>query len=315
MMKKVAERQELVSALADFCHIWRGGKPSISSDGISESVTLSTSYQGVYCGKDEVINALQQSFKGVDLVRLETSNCVTRADREQAVLSAYVHGVVRKDNRSSLFGALILLHFSMSDKVPDLCDARIQISWVKDERSFPDGWYLPTGQPWQRGDRPAVILSEMDSPWHLIPDSLLHLSDEEAIEEAWYRYAWALDQADFSLLADSFSSDASGNFVPIGHLNGRREIVSAIKAFRLPWPWMQHYGQPLAVKVSSDGQSASAYVGRIIPENTHTDDGEPIWGAHYRICMARSSIGNWLIGSSEYCPGWLTMATLSVPEA
>lgn len=73
-----------------------------------------------------------------------------------------------------------------------------------------------------------------------------------------------------------------------------------MKAFRLPWPWMQHFGKPLKVCVHPDRKSAFLIIGRVIAEKTHDSVGRKIYGAHYRVGMEKDAHNQWSICWSEY---------------
>jgi hypothetical protein len=130
---------------------------------------------------------------------------------------------------------------------------------------------------------------------------------KEQIGEVYARYAWGLDMADFGLLKSCYADDAAGNFVPIGILEGIRSIVSHLKEFRRPWPWMQHFGVPLRIDVDEANGTATMIVGRVIPQRSEEVDGKPLFGAHYVMRLLRMD-GQWKLAWSEYNPGWTTIS-------
>jgi hypothetical protein len=89
-------------------------------------------------------------------------------------------------------------------------------------------------------------------------------------------------------------------------MKGRRTLMGTLKAFRLPWPWMQHYGEPVQVEIEPDGNSAALLLGRITPGQTQTPEGKQLYGAHYRIRTVRSGEESWQISQMEYIPGWIS---------
>lgn len=196
---------------------------------------------------------------------------------------------------------------SDADALARIADLRLQIDWIDGDRTAAPAWTFPSGQRWQPGDAPAVLVSELDAPWRRVPVSTLARSDVDDIEEAWFMYAWGLDHADSALYATCFTEDASALLPPMGDLQGRRVLMAALKAFRMPWPWIQHAGEALDVELDSDGQGATLVLGRVIPGRLRGDDGKPLFGAHYRIRMARSAL-QWQIARMEYRTGWFTTA-------
>jgi hypothetical protein len=75
-------------------------------------------------------------------------------------------------------------------------------------------------------------------------------------------------------------------------------LVATLKAFRMPWPWIQHYGVPLQIDIAEDRQSASLLLGRIIPEQDKTADGESLYGAHYKIELKKKT-------ANGKCRAWI----------
>jgi hypothetical protein len=114
-----------------------------------------------------------------------------------------------------------------------------------------------------------------------------------------------MDQADFKLMASTFAGDAEGLFRPVGHLKGLDEIIGHLKEFRMPWPWMQHFVEPLYVRISPTGETATLIMGRIIPHNSHADDGKPLYGARYDLKL-RLVNGEWKFVYFEYSPLWFS---------
>ena len=68
---------------------------------------------------------------------------------------------------------------------------------------------------------------------------------------------------------------------------------------------MQHYGVPLKISLGADGKTAEMWTGRLIPGQMKNENGEWLYGAHYRIEL-RKEDGLWKFSWSEYVPGWFT---------
>lgn len=69
---------------------------------------------------------------------------------------------------------------------------------------------------------------------------------------------------------------------------------------------MALHGEPISVEIAADRRSAKLILGRIIPGQTETPDGQPIYGAHYRIDAVKSEGSDWRIRRMDYLPGWIT---------
>ncbi|MBR8256287.1 nuclear transport factor 2 family protein [Burkholderia ambifaria] len=311
-MSSATSRSQLLDTLDAFVDAW--ADPRVASVGslLDENVDLFSSHRGHVHGKDTVIERLRNEFSRSSFTRIAATNRVARADRDSAVVSAYVHGEVRpaggpRDSTVTGFGGVVVLTVETRHGEPRIREIRIQLNWTQGDTTSLLGWKLPpSDRAWKPGDAPAVIVSELDAPWHRVPESSLPVSDEQAISEAWFRYAWALDQADFVLFTAAFSEQAEAELTPMGHLKGRRELMTTLKAFRMPWPWMQHNGEPVSIEIGPDGDHATMVLGRIMPGRTSDDSGKRLYGAHYRIRLAKEHDGTWKIERMAYFPGWFS---------
>ncbi|BDB30294.1 MULTISPECIES: nuclear transport factor 2 family protein [Cupriavidus] len=310
-MSSTVTRHQLLDLLAAFCDTWAGRPSMPAEDLLADAVELFSSHRGHFRGAHDVLGALASDFPGLEAVHIAATNRVPRAYGSESMVSAYFHGEARQSAGNAeavAFGGVVILSFESQGSRARIREIRIQLHWVHGESARLTGWQLPpTDRAWQPGDPPAVVVSELDAPWHRIPVSELATSNEEAAAEAWFRYAWALDQADFVLFGQCFSEDAEAELTPMGHLKGRRELMATLKAFRLPWPWMQHYGEPLQVEIQSDGSSAALLLGRVMPGRTTTPENKPLYGAHYRIQLIKDDGETWRIGQMAYVPGWFSV--------
>ncbi|WP_175781489.1 nuclear transport factor 2 family protein [Burkholderia anthina] len=312
-MSSAISRSQLLDTLDAFVDAWADPRVASAGSLLEENVDLFSSHRGHVHGKDNVIELLRNEFSGSGFARIAATNRVARADRDSAIVSAYVHGEVRpagspRDATVTGFGGVVMLSVETRHGEPRIREIRIQLNWVQgDAASLPAWKRPPSDRAWKPGDAPAVIVSELDAPWHRVPESLLPVSDEQAIADAWFRYAWALDQADFALFAAAFSEHAEAELTPMGHLKGRRELMTTLKAFRMPWPWMQHNGEPLSIGIEPDGNHATMVLGRIMPGRTGDDTGKRLYGAHYRIGLVKEQDGTWKIERMAYFPGWFSV--------
>ncbi|MFM0557755.1 nuclear transport factor 2 family protein [Paraburkholderia sediminicola] len=311
-MSSTVSRQQLLDLLANFCDTWAGTPSMPAADLFAHDVELFSSYRGNAHGREEVLGLLRGDFAGLEAVRISATNRVPRVSSDDSVVGAYVYGQAQRasraaDGEAALFGGVLVLSFESRESRLFIRTIRFQLSWAEGVTALLAGWQLPPmNRAWRPGDQPAVVVSEMDSPWHRIPVSELPISDEDAIAEAWFRYVWALDQADFVLFEQSFSENIEAELTPMGRMKGRRTLMGTLKAFRLPWPWMQHYGVPVQVEIEPDGNSAALLLGRITPGQTQTPEGKQLYSAHYRIRTVRSGGESWQISQMEYIPGWIS---------
>lgn len=283
---------------------WSGKRhwPSFMSDNI----VYESNHQGSATGEFAVRQLFEDNFPGGMTVHVNTTNKVVRSQTQSSTIAAYFYGRTTdtrlQNNDDVNFGGMIVIN-TFSGSVERV---RVHMNWLKGNKNIVHHWHFPYERQWQPGDSVSPLISEIDAPWHAYKQAHTPLSDEDAISEAWFQYAWALDMADYSLFNGAFSDDAIADLPPMGKMKGRRMLVSTLKAFRMPWPWIQHYGVPLQIDIAEDRQSASFLLGRIIPEQDKTADGEALYGAHYKIELKKEG-SEWKMSRMDYFPGWFTV--------
>jgi hypothetical protein len=305
-------REQLLAPLEALRRTWANQSEALPSDSFAADLRYFSSHRGGAAGRQAATMLIRDDFAGWEHVEIVVTNPVAKADDRLGVVAAYLLGEGRRAGNPIGFGGMIVMESAREDdSIRDsmrVTTVRIQINWIDGERSALAGWTLPAGRHWQPGDPEAAIVSEIDAPWHRVPASSLALTDEQAVAEAWYTYAWGLDMADNALFGGCFTEDASALLPPMGDLQGRRSLAGTLKAFRMPWPSIQHYGVPLDIEVDRAGETASLVIGRLIPGQTRTAEGLPLFGAHYQIRAARVE-GCWRIRRMEYHPGWVSAAS------
>lgn len=298
-----------MAQLETFIALWSGLNDKRGTNLFTPEACYESSTFGQVTGATKVASLLKEDFTELDEIELTATNVIVRADENKAFAAAYLLGQARKFLSSrriqaAHFGGVMILEFDIKRRQPLISIARTQLTWAEGASILPPEWNLPTGKGWQPGDSPAVIVSELDSPWKRVPVSSLPSDEEALIAEVWYRYAWGLDLADFAQFAHCFTENVEAELPPMGIMQGRRILAGTLKAFRMPWPWIQHYGTPVRVSISADGETASMILGRIIPGQTELE-GEKIYGAHYRIELIKNARGYWQISRMKYYPGWI----------
>ena len=303
-MKSIATRDQLLRALDAVAAVLQGETPDLPADLFAYDIQLLTSHRGRHEGRRNANLALRGSF--LPTFDVELSNQVTLADAERATASAYVIGKSAADSLALGFNGVLVLHFAPRGETAMVTELRLQLNSVEGATAVLADWALPVAhRQWKPGDAPAVVSSELDAPWHRIPRNSLPLNDEEQLAHAWYRYAWGLDQADHALLGQSFSKDAIAVLPPMGELKGERMLVSTLKAFRMPWPWMLHAGRPLAIKHAPGSSTARMVLGRLIPGRMRMEDGRRLYGAHYQLELVQVA-GEWRLHRMDYHEGWVS---------
>lgn len=309
-MSSPLTRPALLDLLVAFTETWAGTPSLPTTELFTDEVELIGSHRGNAQGREQVLKLLREDFSDLQ-VSIAATNRIPRAKDDEGVVGAYIHGEARSrdntvDSEPVAFGGVIVLTIALESDRPRIQGIRFQLNWLEGNARLLPQWQVPPMERlWKPGDAPSAIVSELDAPWHRMPNSELATSDEQDIAEAWFRYAWALDQADFTLFEKSFSEEVEAELTPMGNMKGRRTLMGTLKAFRMPWPWMKHYGEPIQIEIDDSGNDAVMILGRIMPGGTKTPEGKPLYGAHYRIEAVRED-SVWRLSRMEYIPGWIS---------
>lgn len=300
----IATRDQLLRALDAVAAIFRGEAQDLPAELFADDMQLFTSHRGTHQGRRGAHLALCGSL--LPHFDIELANAVTLADAQQATASAYLVGSALPGGRNVLFVGVLVLHLVPAGDSMVVAELRFQLNSVEGGAGALAEWTLPVAyRQWKPGDAPAVMSSELDAPWNRIRHNTLVLTDEEQMAHAWFRYAWGLDQADHALLSQSFTQDARAVLPPMGTLQGHRMLVSTLKAFRMPWPWMLHAGTPIAIEHTPGSSHARMALGRLIPGRMRLEDGRRLYGAHYQIELVQTD-GDWRLHDMDYREGWVS---------
>lgn len=240
-------------------------------------------------------------------LQLASANEYVGGTPGHAVLTSYIYGrdTAPEATATAVFGATLVADLRRDDdRRWRFVDLKLSVPWVDGDRARFSHWSLPGDQGWQLGDATPAIVSEEDSPWARGIPVLADNTVEQNIIDAYYRYAWAIDQGDITLLRGSYTADAHGEFPPMGHRDNRRDIIGQQREFRRHWPWMQHFGRPLSLEVDDSADEARLVIGRVMPQSPRTADDQELFGAHY-VLRLRLEDDIWRISYFDYRSGWI----------
>ncbi|USK58099.1 nuclear transport factor 2 family protein [Peribacillus asahii] len=263
---------------------------------------------GQFKGADAIVTGLTQSIPEIDIVRYKITNSYIAVSGELAQQSAYLMGVLANDTGESeldnfQFGGHFTNTYIHTTEGWKISELRFELDWYQGNQDFVFNWDLDAGRGgWRQKINAPAILSELDAPWRVFPNSDEQGTDKEQIAETYIRYAWALDQADFDLLTTTFTEDAKADMSPFGPMDGQREIVSLLKLLRIGQPYMQHAATNFHVNVTGDTATMDIY--RVVPfAPTRETIDAPIFGARYESRLRREN-GVWKFEWLHYIPGW-----------
>lgn len=303
-------RVELRRLVDAFFVAWAGNDWQTLRQHVSGDAVLLSNQHGKAFGPTDIFAALGTDA-GVAPMRIRISNRYMATQEDHASACAYALADRQGMAGHSLFGATVIFAFTRQNDVWKVAEVRLSVNWYRGEIREVSHWHnVPNDAGWTLGDPPPVIVSEVDSPWARIAHSDLTCTAEEALPGLFTRYAFALDQGDFALLADCLAIDVEGSIPPLGHLSGRHELIGKLKSFRRHWPWMQHFADVPLIEVDPGDRSARMLVARITPERQKDMVGGRIYGAHYQIHADRESDGHWRICWIDYRPGWFALDQL-----
>ncbi|MDR6438718.1 hypothetical protein J2790_003885 [Paenarthrobacter nicotinovorans] len=299
-------RADVLTVLESFVRAWDSGDGELLGNAFHPAASLRSSAHGNVIGGRGIADALAADRGAALPLGLTTTNVYLAGKPNHVILTAYVFGHATDDpsNTPRVFGSTLLGELSPTEHGWKFDELKLSIPWTDGDKGRFAHWRIPSSQGWKLGDPSPTIVSELDSPWAKGMPALPSSDPVQQVADAYTRYAWAIDQGDIHLLQGCYTEDAFGEFPPMGHRDGRHEIIGQQKEFRRTWPWMQHFGRPLSIELSQDESTAQMIIGRVMPQRPRTPEGRDLYGAHYKLDLRRDMAG-WRISYFDYRPGWI----------
>lgn len=299
-------RDQMLDPLNCVVEAWASGNWSEIECFLSDHCFMYSSAHGQVGGAKLIASKLRLDPLNAERLVLRSTNHYAGGVGRIGAASAYVFGEWLVNGMKLIFGATVVAQLFFDERHWLIKELRVAVNWLDGDRSVAKHWSLPSDSlGWRTGDATPTIVSELDSPWATHPAPSLVGNLQQQVVETFSRYAWAIDQADAALLIKCFTADATGDFPPLGHLDGIHDVIGQLKAFRQRWPWMQHFGQPISIEIGADEASARMVVGRIFPHQATTSAGQELFGAHYELLLQKEA-ALWKIHAFDYRAGWFT---------
>lgn len=162
---------------------------------------------------------------------------------------------------------------------------------------------------WYEGIRLPVIFGALDAPWVRITKRDSVGTDEEQIEEAFYRYAFALDTCTFSLMKDVLDENIKVIMPPFGMEENpmdKRAFMTTLMTHRHTERFMQHTGEFQSVEFNASRNQARVLFYRkgdsgvtpvpVLEDNIYKKIGSAI----YQINMKKGQDAIWRIEKLIY---------------
>lgn len=160
---------------------------------------------------------------------------------------------------------------------------------------------------WHEGTEIPAINAEFDAPWYVIKNRENPGTDEEQIQETYFRYAYGIDFYSFKLYEDVFTEDAVmvyGDTQPYD----KRTVIEMLKSERQGSCRCVHMGFFTEIKIHGNTADAKLYLrGCKIPdwyEFNEENLNKRITWARYKLKYKKVD-GKWLIHRMNFYPGFM----------
>ncbi len=305
-MSLTSDRSALRDLMDRFADFWLTGESTAIQPALASDLELISHQHGRWHGPQQALNAIKHDTASGALYG-QTSNHYIAVEQDQAVCSMYLFAMAQNRPQYFLFGSALVMHFRRETTSWVIEKIRLQVNWSHGEPELMSHWKnTPNEQGWDLAKEPPVLISEVHSPWALMPNAPVADDLSQALAELYARYSFAVDQNDIGLLATTYTQDIEGGFAPAGNFSGYDQVISLLKNFRHLAAVWQHFARIVRIEDEGDGQHAKMIVARIIPERPVSENGDPIYGAHYQLRVRKGTDGQWRVCWTDYRTGWFS---------
>lgn len=240
------DRLEIYEKLQTFIKAWESGDTDSIDETMLEAPFTNFSIFGPVYSREILKYRLRGSCKGPVPSRFRLTNPVCRVQGDHAQQSAVLSGVFVDGSREDyLFCGMFVNSWVRTEKGWkisrldfDLMDDNTAvITFDKKKRihktkhwegglALPDWNLIADEAEVYDGCRLPSICGELQAPWLVIPEDPKDMTDEEAIRDLFYRYAFAVDLRTVSLLPDIFVDGAAMKLSTYGEFGREKGIQS-----------------------------------------------------------------------------------------
>lgn len=266
---------QIKEKFSGFVKSWETGKVEDIDAYVLADVVAYFSIFGPFALSRETLKSnLKQRTHEVTYARFEILNYVCLIEGERAQVASDMNGLMSDDtdgvySHYGFNGAFVVsfvkkeIGWRMSEIKFDLRvdDAEILgrdkngafcLTQGTGDLSFVKNWLPIQHEPgWREGCRLPAISAEYDAPWYVIKNPENIGTDEEQIEELFYRYCFAIDNDCFQLFDAVFTDDCTVTMLPFGYLN-KRALTDILKVNRSGSRRCLHMGKPSRIVVNGD---------------------------------------------------------------
>ena len=198
-----------------------------------QNIEFYSTHLGNIAGLNSLKEKLRWKGNGTDInfAKYYVFNYVCFSEKDRAQTSFYINGLVGIDDDDGFypmnFGGKYAVSWTKWNDEWYMQSIRYVLDFIDQNNIFIRDWWNSINHNFYDGHNPTTIISELDSPFRVIKHREESLDDQEQIEELFYKYAWAIDTADFNLLYSVFTEDLDGQF----HHSKGKGIRHAVEMF------------------------------------------------------------------------------------
>lgn len=303
--------QEIRTAFNTFIKAWETGKFELLDDIVSADVSAEFSIFGECHSRENVKGKLKER-PSYTYTRFETGNFVALIEGCHAYQSGCVIGMFADDSgdnyRYYQWGGNFCNVFTYLDGRWMITDIKFDLQDDIGDRTLVEQWTpINDRLGWYTGVPLPVISGEIDVPWYKCSNRENIGTEEEQIEELYYRYALGIDCNTFRLLEDVFSESLVMNMYPFGVMN-KRTFIATLKVHRQAYTrrW-HHVGYFKSIQIHDNTADCILY--RNEPYRnwplvmSKSLENKQIVAAHYDMKAIKEEDGKWRICKFDYFHG------------
>ncbi len=221
-----------------------------------KKINIYTTHLGNCIGIDEAIHLWKWKGKKVENERYLIFNHVLREDNDKCSESCYVIVQSGYDEETYYHHFNYGGYFSNTYKKDKnnqlkMIEMRYQLDIFEGNTSIVEGWWKPMNPSLYSGYQVPAIISYYDAPWHKV-SCLQKYSDEEAICDSIFKYAWGNDHMDSRLLAECIHESFCMDYGSKGIIHGVRSIIEMGLQVRFKEYVMQHIYRIKAIDIQNN---------------------------------------------------------------
>jgi len=248
-------RQEINQVFSSFVAMLEKDDFSKANKVFDQSAELYTTHLGDAKGIVEISDLWKWRGKEVTVNRFSKFNHIIRSDDNSAVESVYlaVQSGYDADNYYHHFnyGYHFINVYKYENSQWKIRTMRCQLDIFEGNTMIVDGWWKTMNSKLYSGYQVPSIVSYFDSPWKIIPKEQ-NYSDEEAICEVIFKYAWGNDHLDSAILAESMSSQYHMEYSNKGIVDNVRSMIEMALQVRFKEYTMQHIYRIKDINIKGD---------------------------------------------------------------